>query len=81
MCIRDSRASILGHLTIGDDVHVAACTYITKNLSKPGAYTGSVPFMEHEDWLKNFARLRHLNSMADKIRALEARLNELENKK
>lgn len=80
-CTIGGKTSIVGHLTIADDVHIAAGTFISKSLPKAGAYTGTVPFMEHDDWLKNFSRLRHLDSMADKIRALEARLNELENKK
>ena len=80
-CTIGGKTSIVGHLTIADGVHISAGTFISKSIGKPGAYTGTVPFMEHDDWLKNFARLRHLDSMADKIRALEARLNELENKK
>jgi UDP-3-O-[3-hydroxymyristoyl] glucosamine N-acyltransferase len=80
-CTIGGATNIVGHLTIADDVHISAGTFISKSLHKSGAYTGTVPSMEHADWLKNFARLRHLDSMADKIRALEARLNELENKK
>lgn len=80
-CTIGGKTSIVGHLTIADGVHIAAGTFISKSLKKPGAYTGTVPAMSHDDWLKNFSHLRHLDSMADRIRALEARLNELENKK
>lgn len=80
-CTIGGKTSIVGHLTIADDVHIAAGTFISKSLKKKGAYTGTVPSMPHDEWLKNFSHLRHLDSMADKIRALEARLNELENKK
>jgi UDP-3-O-[3-hydroxymyristoyl] glucosamine N-acyltransferase len=80
-CTIGGKSSIVGHLNIADGVHISAGTFISKSIAKPGAYTGTVPFMAHDEWLKNFARLRHLDSMADKIRALEARLNELENKK
>jgi UDP-3-O-[3-hydroxymyristoyl] glucosamine N-acyltransferase len=80
-CTIGGSTSIVGHLNIADGVHISAGTFISKSLNKPGAYTGTVPFMEHDEWLKNFARLRHLDNMADRIRALEARLNELENKK
>jgi UDP-3-O-[3-hydroxymyristoyl] glucosamine N-acyltransferase len=37
-----------------------------------------VPFLEHGEWLRNFAHLRQLEAMADKIRALEKRLQALE---
>lgn len=79
-CTIGGSSNILGHITIVDDVNISACTYIAKSILTRGAYTGSVPSLPHDEWLKNFARLRHLDSMADKIRALEARLKELENK-
>jgi UDP-3-O-[3-hydroxymyristoyl] glucosamine N-acyltransferase len=79
-CTFGGAAMILGHLEIADDVNVSSGTMIAKSVAKPGNYTGWVPFQEHADWLKNFSRLRHLDALADKIRALETRLAELENK-
>lgn len=78
-CTVGGGAIILGHLTLADGVHVSAGTLVAKSIAQPGSYTGTVPFMAHDDWLKNFARLRHLDGMADRIRALEKRLAELEN--
>jgi UDP-3-O-[3-hydroxymyristoyl] glucosamine N-acyltransferase len=77
-CTVGGGAVILGHLKLADDVNVSAGTLVAKSIPTPGNYTGTVPFLEHEAWLKNFARLRHLDAMADKIRALEARLAALE---
>lgn len=77
-CTIGGAASIIGHLVLADDVHVSACTLVTKSIPRSGSYTGSVPFLEHGAWQKNFARLRHLEAMADRIRALELRLAELE---
>jgi UDP-3-O-[3-hydroxymyristoyl] glucosamine N-acyltransferase len=79
-CTVGGAAMIIGHLEIADDVNISAGTFVAKSISKAGSYTGSVPFLEHGDWLKNFSRLRHLDGMADRIRALEARLAELEKK-
>lgn len=79
-CTVGGGAIILGHLTLADDVNVSSGTLVAKSISSPGTYTGTVPFMAHDEWLKNFARLRHLESMADRIRALEGRLAELEKK-
>jgi UDP-3-O-[3-hydroxymyristoyl] glucosamine N-acyltransferase len=79
-CTVGGGAIILGHLTLADGVHVSAGTLVAKSISEPGSYTGTVPFMAHDDWLRNFARLRHLDAMADRIRALEKRLAELEKK-
>lgn len=77
-CTVGGGAVILGHLSIADGVNVSAGTLVAKSIRQPGNYTGTTPFLEHDAWLKNFAHLRHLDSMADKIRALEARLAALE---
>jgi UDP-3-O-[3-hydroxymyristoyl] glucosamine N-acyltransferase len=77
-CTVGGGAIILGHLELADGVHVSSGTLVAKSIVTPGSYTGTVPFMAHADWLKNFARLRHLDAMADKIRALEKRLAQLE---
>lgn len=79
-CTVGGAAIILGHLRIADGVNISSGTLVAKSISTAGTYTGTVPFMEHGDWLKNFARLRQLDAMADKIRALEKRLAQLENK-
>ena len=79
-CTIGGAAMILGHLEIADGVHVSTNTLVTKSITKAGAYTGWIPFQEHSDWAKNFARLRHLDAMNDKIRGLEARLSALEKK-
>lgn len=77
-CTVGGGAIILGHLSIADDVNISAGTLVAKSIAKPGTYTGTVPFLEHGEWLRNFAHLRQLEAMADKIRALEKRLQALE---
>ena len=79
-CTIAGAAMISGHLSICDDVTVSAGTLIAKSITQAGMYTGGVPFLEHSNWLKNFSKLRHLDAMADKIRALEQRLADLERK-
>lgn len=79
-CTVGGGAIILGHIELADGVHVSSGTLVAKSIARPGSYTGTIPFMEHEDWLRNFSRIRHLDAMADKIRALEKRLAELEKK-
>ncbi len=79
-CTVGGGAVILGHLRIGDDVNISSGTLVAKSIPKPGTYSGTVPFLEHGEWLRNFSRLRHLDAMADKIHALEQRLAALENK-
>lgn len=79
-CTVGGGAIILGHLTIADDVNISAATLVTKSITQPGTYTGAMPFEAHHDWLKNAARMRHLEAMSEKIRQLEARLAQMEKK-
>lgn len=79
-CTVGGGAVILGHLSIADDVDIAAGTLVAKSIRNAGTYSGAIPFLEHGDWLRNFSRLRHLDAMADRIRALEQRLAALEKK-
>ncbi len=61
-------AGILGHLEICDGAIISAMTLVTKSITEPGTYTGSLPLMKHEDWLKNAVHLRRLDAMADAIK-------------
>jgi len=80
-CTVGGAANILGHLSLADGVNVSSGTLVGKSITVPGTYTGTVPFMAHADWLKNFSRLRHLDALADRIRALEKRLTAIEPEK
>ncbi|HEY8857722.1 MAG TPA: UDP-3-O-(3-hydroxymyristoyl)glucosamine N-acyltransferase [Rugosibacter sp.] len=79
-CSIGGAAMIQGHLTLADDVVVTTGTLVTKSITRAGTYSGSSPFLAHADWLRNFSHLRHLDAMADKIRALEQRLLAMEKK-
>lgn len=79
-CTIGGGAIILGHLTVVDDVNISAATLVTKSITRPGSYTGAMPFEAHREWLKNAAQMRHLDAMAEKVRKLEARLDQLEKK-
>lgn len=77
-CMIGGQAGISGHLSIADDVVVSAWTLVAKSIRQPGVYTGNLPLQSHAEWAKNFAHLRHLDALADRIRALEQRLEESE---
>jgi len=70
-CTLGGGAEINGHIELVDHVHVSGASGTMRSIKKPGVYTSTVPSMEHSDWLKNFAQLRHLNDMVKRIRALE----------
>jgi UDP-3-O-[3-hydroxymyristoyl] glucosamine N-acyltransferase len=79
-CLIGGGAGTSGHLEICDGVTVSGATTVLKSIRDPGVYTSTQPHMPHEDWLKNAAQLRHLADMRERIRALEKKLAELENK-
>lgn len=75
-CMVGGQAGIIGHLIIDDDVVISAGTLVTKSIRRRGVYTANLPVQAHSDWVKNFAHLRHLDALVDRIRALEQRLEE-----
>jgi UDP-3-O-[3-hydroxymyristoyl] glucosamine N-acyltransferase len=75
-CMVGGQAGIIGHLHIADDVVISAGTLVTKSINKAGVYTANLPVQGHADWVKNFAHLRHLDALVDRIRALEQHLEE-----
>ena len=77
-CTVGGAGMIIGHLTIGDDVHVSAGTMITKNLKKPGQYTGVFPFAMHADWLHDAAQLKRLAKLVERVSELEKKLAKME---
>jgi len=62
---------ILGHIVIGDHVHISGGTFVMHSISKPGQYSGVYPFDENKTWEKNAATLRQLHTLRDRVRALE----------
>lgn len=79
-CTIGGAAMIFGHIEIAEGVNISTNTLITKSLSKPGTYTSALPFSEHGEWLKNAVQMRHLDTMAKRLRALEKQLEALEKK-
>ena len=61
-------AGVVGHLEICDGAIISAMTMVTKSITEPGMYTGSMPLMKHADWLRNAVHLRRLDAMADAIK-------------
>lgn len=75
-CTIGGAGMIIGHLTLGDDVHVSAGTMVTKSLSRPGQYTSIYPLEAHDDWLQNAVHLKRLARLAERVAELEKKLEE-----
>jgi len=70
-CMFAGQAGIVGHLKICDDVIVAGKTVISKNVTAPGFYAGSIPGEPDKEWKRKVARFRRLDSLADRVARLE----------
>ncbi|MGB7650753.1 MAG: UDP-3-O-(3-hydroxymyristoyl)glucosamine N-acyltransferase [Gallionella sp.] len=70
-CRIGGSAGILGHLQIADHVEIASFSLIGKSIREAGSYAAIYPFAKAEDWRKNAVHLRHLDSLVDRLKALE----------
>jgi UDP-3-O-[3-hydroxymyristoyl] glucosamine N-acyltransferase len=73
-CTIGGGAIVLGHLSLGDNVHISAATVVSKSILKPGTYTGMFPIDENASWERNAATLKQLHSLRDRIKTLEKEL-------
>jgi UDP-3-O-[3-hydroxymyristoyl] glucosamine N-acyltransferase len=60
-CMIGGGSGFVGHITICDHVTISGFTFVTKSITRPGAYTSGLPIMPHAEWLKNAALLRQLH--------------------
>ncbi len=79
-CMIGGAAMIFGHIEIADGVRISTNTLITKSITRPGTYTAAMPFSEHAEWQKNAVHVRNLDKLVKRIKDLEKRLSELEEK-
>lgn len=80
-CMVGGAAGIIGHLNIADRTTISVGTFVTKSITEPGTYTAVLSAEPHREWLKVNARMRHLDEMSERIRALEKQIQELERNK
>jgi UDP-3-O-[3-hydroxymyristoyl] glucosamine N-acyltransferase len=70
-CKIGGAAMISGHLSIPDGTVVSAGTFIASTLPEAGVWTGVFPAMPFRAWRRVAARLRRLDEIADRVRAIE----------
>jgi len=75
-CMFAGRAGVVGHIEICDDVIVGGAAVISKDIRKPGYYTGSFPAEPDREWKRKVARFRRLEDLADRVTALEKKNRE-----
>jgi UDP-3-O-[3-hydroxymyristoyl] glucosamine N-acyltransferase len=70
-CILGGKVGLTGHITLCDDVVVLGTSFISHSISKPGVYSSALPSEEAGVWRRIVGRIKRLDSMARRLRALE----------
>ncbi len=75
-CTIAGAVSIAGHLEIADDVHLTATSAVPNSIREAGVYSSGMPIQENRVWRRNIARMRQLDDMARRLRAIERKLDD-----
>ena len=70
-CMIGGMVGFVGHLEICDDVHLTGKTMVTHSITKPGLYSGQLPFDEARRFRRNSARFQRLDELAQRLGRLE----------
>jgi len=70
-CMFAGASGAVGHITICDDVVVAAKTFLSKDVTEPGTYAASFPADNARSWARQLARFRRLGTLIERVKKLE----------
>ena len=70
-CILGGKVGLTGHITLADDVVVLGTSFISHSITKPGVYSSALPSEEAGAWRRIVARIKRLDVMAKRLRAVE----------
>ena len=77
-CTIGGGVGLAGHLEIGDDIHFSGQSLVTRSFTEPGHYSGNLPAVATGEWRKTVARIRRMNDMIQRLKALEKRVEALD---
>ncbi|HEX9207263.1 MAG TPA: UDP-3-O-(3-hydroxymyristoyl)glucosamine N-acyltransferase [Steroidobacteraceae bacterium] len=70
-CMIGGMVGVVGHLEICDDVYLTGKTMVSHSITKPGLYSGQLPFDEARRFRRNSARFQNLDELARRVQRLE----------
>ena len=70
-CMFAGMGGAVGHITICDDVIVAAKSFVSKDVDKPGTYMASFPAEPAKEWAKQVGRFRRIEALQKRVKKLE----------
>ncbi|HET7371227.1 MAG TPA: UDP-3-O-(3-hydroxymyristoyl)glucosamine N-acyltransferase [Gammaproteobacteria bacterium] len=75
-CILGGRVGVVGHIEIADNTIVTGATVVSRSITEPGIYSGSMPMDTAKQWRKNSVRIRQLDDLARRVHFLEKKLKD-----
>ncbi|WP_448564397.1 UDP-3-O-(3-hydroxymyristoyl)glucosamine N-acyltransferase [Thalassotalea ganghwensis] len=76
-CTVAGLVGINGHIDVTDNCMFTGMAMVTKSITEPGVYSSGMPCAPNNEWNKTNARVRKLDKVNGKIKALEQALNEV----
>jgi UDP-3-O-[3-hydroxymyristoyl] glucosamine N-acyltransferase len=70
-CMIGGASALAGHIELADDVVISGMSGVPNSIRQAGVYSGGVPISDNRTWRRNMSRLRHLDELWRKVRALE----------
>ncbi|MDO8825720.1 UDP-3-O-(3-hydroxymyristoyl)glucosamine N-acyltransferase [Methylophaga sp.] len=75
-CAIGGGTGIAGHIEITDGVQLTGMSMVTKSIMAAGTYSSGIPVEPTREWHRNVVRYRQLDKLNDKLKQLEAKLNQ-----
>lgn len=75
-CTIGGTSAVSGHLEITDDVHLTGGTNVPNSIKEPGVYSSTLPLQSNRDWRRNVTRVKQLDALVKRVRALENKSND-----
>jgi UDP-3-O-[3-hydroxymyristoyl] glucosamine N-acyltransferase len=70
-CYVGGEVGFTGHLSVCDDAVILGKSLIAHSINKPGVYSSALPAEEAGTWRRIVGRIKRLDSMAKRLRAVE----------
>jgi len=78
-CMVGGGTCFAGHVIVCDEVMITGMTAVTKSILTPGIYSsGIVGAVPNHEFRKNNARFHRMESLIERVKALELQLKKLE---
>jgi len=76
-CQLGGGVGVVGHLEIADHVQVTGMSKVSSSITEPGVYASGTPLQPFQKWQRNAVRVKQLDDMARRLKALEEKINQL----